>query len=87
MYVILVYDVSTDRVTEVCKFLRKHLNWVQNSVFEGELTKSELQEVKTELKEITNLKEDSIYFYRIRSKKWLDKSVLGQQKSPTDSFI
>lgn len=87
MYVVLVYDVSTDRVAGVCKFLRKYLNWVQNSVFEGQLTKSELREVKTELREITEPEEDSIYFYKIRSKKWLDKSVLGQKKSPTDSFI
>ena len=87
MYVILVYDVSTDRVTDVCKFLRRHLNWVQNSVFEGELTKSELRNLKTELKELTDQEEDSVYFYQIRSKKWLDKSIIGQQKSPTDPFI
>lgn len=87
MYVILVYDVSTDRVADVCKFLRKYLNWVQNSVFEGQLTKSELEEIKAELGDMTEPEEDSIYFYKIRSKKWLDKSVLGQQKSPTDSFI
>ena len=87
MYVILVYDVSKNRVADVCKFLRKHLNWVQNSVFEGELTKSGLRKIKTELKELTNPGEDSIYFYQIRSKKWLDKSIMGQQKSPTDSFV
>lgn len=87
MYVVLVYDVSTNRVTDVCKFLRKHLNWVQNSVFEGELSKSELRKIKEKLKEITDPDEDSVYFYKIRSKKWLDKSIMGQQKSPTDSFI
>ena len=33
MYVIVVYDVGVKRVGKVCKYLRQHLNWVQNSVF------------------------------------------------------
>ena len=40
MHVVIVYDVSTERVARVCKSLRRHLTWVQNSVFEGEVTKS-----------------------------------------------
>ena len=44
MYVILVYDINVDRVDKVRKFLRQSLIWVQNSVFEGELTRHSLSE-------------------------------------------
>lgn len=38
MYTIVVYDVGEKRVAKVCKYLRTVLQWMQNSVFEGELT-------------------------------------------------
>jgi len=38
MYVIIVYDVEVERVARVCQYLRRHLHWVQNSAFEGEIT-------------------------------------------------
>ena len=47
MYVIIVYDIDVKRVAKVCKYLRQHLNWVQNSVFEGELTKAKFARVKS----------------------------------------
>ncbi|MFB6271715.1 MAG: CRISPR-associated endonuclease Cas2, partial [Salinibacter sp.] len=46
MYLILVYDVEQERVAKVCQYLRQHLHWVQNSVFEGELTKAQIERVK-----------------------------------------
>ena len=39
MYVILVYDVGEERVGKVCKYLRRYLPRIQNSVFEGELSR------------------------------------------------
>ncbi|RLI82318.1 MAG: CRISPR-associated endonuclease Cas2, partial [Archaeoglobales archaeon] len=63
MYVIITYDVNVKRVNRVKKFLRMHMNWVQNSVFEGELTESELLRIKSELKKIINEDEDSIFLY------------------------
>ena len=49
MYFIIVYDIDTKRVAKVCKYLRQHLNWVQNSVFEGELTKAQFARVQSGL--------------------------------------
>ena len=46
MYVLLVYDVEVKRVVKVHKFLKRHLHWVQNSVFEGELTDAQIETVK-----------------------------------------
>ena len=38
MFIILVYDIDVKRVGKVLKKCREYLNWVQNSVFEGEIT-------------------------------------------------
>jgi CRISPR-associated protein Cas2 len=45
MYVIVVYDVGIERLNKVRIFLKQYLNWVQNSVLEGELTKAEIDTI------------------------------------------
>jgi len=45
MYVILVYDVNEKRVAKMLKLCRRYLNWIQNSVFEGEITEVKLKEL------------------------------------------
>ena len=87
MYTIIVYDVREERVSKVCKYLRRFLNWVQNPVFEGELTPGQIEKVKVGLGDIIDLDEDSIYFYIARNEKWLKKEVMGQNKNLNDSII
>ena len=87
MYVIIVYDVSEKRVNKVCQFLRRYLNWIQNSVFEGELTISEIEKIKLELKKIINFEEDSIIFYMFRSEKAMKKFVMGINKAGIEHII
>nr|BAL57706.1 hypothetical conserved protein [uncultured Acetothermia bacterium]BAL59390.1 CRISPR-associated protein Cas2 [Candidatus Acetothermum autotrophicum] len=87
MYVVLVYDVDVSRVPKVCKFLRRYLHWVQNSVFEGELRESQLEEIRWGLKQLIDADTDSIYIYRVRDAKWIDKEIMGQERSPTDAII
>lgn len=86
MYVIVVYDVLAERVNKICQFLRQYLNWVQNSVFEGELTESELEKVKIGIKEIINLDKDSVIIYKFQSNKVIEKEHIGMKKAET-SFI
>jgi CRISPR-associated protein Cas2 len=50
MYVILVYDMGQKRVGKMLKLCRRYLNWIQNSVFEGELTEVQLKELLHEAK-------------------------------------
>lgn len=87
MYVIIVYDIDVKRVAKVCKYLRQHLNWVQNSVFEGELTKAQLARVKSGLLGIINDDEDSVLIYQMRHEKWMDKQVLGIEKNPVTNLL
>ena len=52
MFVIVVYDVGERRVNKVLKRCRKYLNWVQNSVLEGDISESNLKKLKMELERI-----------------------------------
>lgn len=87
MYVVVVYDVGEKRVQKVLKFLRKYLSWIQNSVFEGNITDAELFKIKNELRDLTNSEEDSIIFFIARSDKWLKKEIMGIEKNSTDNFL
>jgi CRISPR-associated protein Cas2 len=88
MYVILVYDVGQKRVGKMLKLCRKYLNWIQNSVFEGELTEVKLKELKNLSENIMNIEEgDSLIIFKSRDEKWLDKEVVGEEKNPIDKFL
>ena len=50
MYIILVYDVYEARVGKVNKYLKKYLLWRQNSVFEGEISDTLIEQMIKGLK-------------------------------------
>ncbi len=87
MYVILVYDIEEKRVSKMLKLCRRYLNWIQNSVFEGELTDVKLKELLSEAKDIMDEAKDSIIVFKSRQEKWLDKMVIGVEKNNLDNFI
>lgn len=87
MYVIIVYDINVDRVNKVKSFLRQHLYWIQNSVFEGEVTDSEFQLIYNGLLEIIDKEVDSIIIYKLRMVELLNREVLGIEKSPIDEIL
>ena len=87
MYVILVYDIGEKRVGKMLKLCRRYLNWIQNSVFEGEITNVKLKELLGEAKEIMEMDNDSIIIFKSREEKWLHKEVIGMEKNELDSFI
>jgi CRISPR-associated protein Cas2 len=87
MYVILVYDIEEKRVTKMLKLCRQYLNWIQNSVFEGELTEVKLKELLLRAKEIMNIEQDSVIVFTSRQEKWLEKQVVGKEKNELDNVI
>ena len=87
VYVVVVYDVNVSRVNAVKKFLRTYLTWVQNSVFEGELTPSELERVKFGLKRIIKEDEDSIRIYIFISKYAVKSVDIGKIKAQDEQII
>ena len=54
MYVILVYDFGEKRVNKMLKLCRKYLNWIQNSVFEGEISEAKLKSLLSECRKFMN---------------------------------
>jgi CRISPR-associated protein Cas2 len=87
MYVILVYDVKQQRVGKLLKLCRRYLHWIQNSVFEGEITEGKLQELLLKAASFLDKEEDSILLFKSRTEQWLEKQVWGHERSPLGSFL
>ena len=87
MYVIIVYDINVDRVNKVKSFLRQHLYWIQNSVFEGDITDSEFELIYKGLMEIIGEEVDSVIIYKLRMAELLNREVLGIEKSPINEIL
>lgn len=87
MYVILVYDIGEKRVGKMLKLCRQYLSWIQNSVFEGELTEVKLEELKYKAKGIMDREVDSLIIFKARQEQWLEKEVVGQEKAEVDNFL
>lgn len=87
MYVIIVYDINVERVNKVKSFLRQYLYWIQNSVFEGEVTDSEFELIYKGLMDIIDDEVDSIIIYKLRMAELLNREILGIEKSPIDEIL
>lgn len=92
MYVILVYDIKSDdggqkvlnRTFKTCK---RYLSHIQNSVFEGELSESQIVKLQYELNDIIRVDKDSIILFKSRNEKWLEKDMWGLREDKTSNFI
>ena len=69
------------------KLCRQYLNWIQNSVFEGELSEVKLKDLLVRAKAIMNMEKDSIIVFSSRQEKWLEKQVIGKEKNELDNII
>lgn len=87
MYVIAVYDVNTKRVGKMLKLSRRYLNWIQNSVLEGELTAAQLRQYKLEAKELMDERTDSLIIFTSPGEKWMKKEVIGCEKNELGIFL
>ncbi len=87
MYVILVYDIGEKRVGKMLKLCRKYLNWIQNSVFEGEISELKLKELLSNASSIMKKEADSLIIFKSRQQKWLEKQIIGQERSSLDQII
>lgn len=86
-YLIVTYDIGEERVNKVRKILKKYFMWVQNSVFEGEITEGRLAKCKLELAKVINEEEDSIYFYSLENRFNYRKTVMGVEKELTGNVL
>lgn len=87
MYVIIVYDAAPKRGVKLLKFLRQHLIWIQNSVFEGDVTEAQFEIIKKGIKDNINKEKDSVIIYQFDSESYTNRQVIGVERNETDSFI
>lgn len=94
MYIILVYDITEvlDKegarvLRNVFKICKKYLHHIQNSVFEGELSKAKLEKLKYELKEWIRDDKDSLIVFVENDSKWLKKEFIGVSDDKTSNMI
>lgn len=87
MYVILVYDIGEKRVGKMLKLCRKYLNWIQNSVFEGEISEVKLEELRLKARALMDTESDSLIFFKSRDNNWLYKEIVGKERNNLDNII
>lgn len=92
MYVILVYDIVLDeggsRVwRNVFKISKRYLHHIQNSVFEGEVTKVQILALQKELQQWIRKDRDSVLLFQSRDSRWLKKEFWGKQEDLTSQFL
>ncbi len=86
-YLIVTYDIGENRVNKVRKILKKYFMWVQNSVFEGDITIGKLEKCRNELHKVIKEDEDSIYFYSLENRLNYRKTVMGIERELTGNIL
>lgn len=87
MYVILVYDFGEKRVGKMLKLCRRYLHWIQNSVFEGEITEVRLKEMLMLADKFMDKSVDSIILFKSEFQREMDKTIIGRECSSVDNFL
>ncbi len=88
MFVILYYDIGERRVGKMLKRCRKYLLWVQNSVFEGEISDANYEAMVSDLRKVMNEEEgDSLVIYKFRTMQYSERKVYGKDKKTDISFL
>ena len=92
MYIILVYDICTDDkgvkiLPKVFKTCKKYLTHIQKSIFEGEMTESQILNLKLELDKLIRKDLDSVIVFASRNQRWLKKEFWGMQEKTEFNFL
>lgn len=92
LYVILVYDIITDErgkkiLPKVFKTCKKYLTHIQNSVFEGNLSRENAFALKQELDRYIRKDKDSVIMFHTREERWMTKEFLGIVDDKTSNFL
>ena len=87
MYIILVYDIGEKRVGKMLKLCRQYLNWIQNSVFEGDLSEAKLRELEAKIHSIVDSEEDSVILFTNKMDYNMNKQIIGKERKSIDNFL
>ena len=87
MYIILCYDVRSERTGKMLKTARKYLYSTQRSVLEGHLTAAQLSRLKEEISRIIDPQEDSVRIFMAESSERIDISQIGHSDETLHGFL
>lgn len=85
-YFIAVYDVDQKRGGKMLKLFRRYLTWIQNSVFEGELTHAQFKSLQLEAEKLMQ-EGDGVVFYQMRDERYTERVALGEEKGQRTRFL
>ena len=86
MFLLIVYDTESKNCVKLHKALKKYLNWNQNSVFEGTVTRSQYVEIKHILNE-KRAKKSHITLYSMENEKLMTREELGEPLGNTSNIL
>jgi CRISPR-associated protein Cas2 len=92
MYIVLVYDIKLNEggswvLRNVFKTCKKYLVHLQNSVFEGELSRDQIFALKLELVQYLRADDDSCVIFKARNNIWMEKEYLTNEADKNTQFI
>lgn len=93
MKVILIYDIELKepkdqrRLNKIKKKSREYLHHIQKSVFEGDLTPSQLYKLKVEILNIIDKKKDSVIIYKMPDAVEWQREVLTEKEVGDERII
>ncbi|AUD02105.1 CRISPR-associated endonuclease Cas2 [Spirosoma pollinicola] len=85
-FCIAVYDVNQKRTGKMLKLFRRYLTWVQNSVFEGDLTPAQLKHLQQEA-DVLLQDNDGVVFYQLRDERYVERIALGVDITNRSRFL
>ena len=87
MYIILCYDVRSERNDKILKTARKYLHSTQRSVLEGHLTAAQILRLKEELSRMIDPQEDSVRIFMAESSERFEISQIGKTAGTFNGFL
>ena len=82
-YAFVFYDVNEKRVQKVFKICKKYLSHFQYSVFRGEITPSQIINLRSDLRKILNEDEDFVCILKLKNDNVYGEEILGKQERQT----
>lgn len=87
IYVIVTYDVQSEKCVSLMKLLRKYLFHIQHSVFEGELTSQMKNKLVNDIHKIIKKEDGNVIIYVLPSEKPLNKVTIGNTSPMCKTII
>ncbi|MCM8803190.1 MAG: CRISPR-associated endonuclease Cas2 [Candidatus Omnitrophica bacterium] len=93
MKVIFIYDIELKekkdqkRLNKVKKIGRKYLTHIQKSVFEGELTESQIYRMENDVMKVIDADRDSVIFYILPDGVKFTRKILSNLPDKTKNVL